>query len=208
MKEYPAIAGSGGQDFREFDAYVFDKKDGSNLRMQLSPKRGIYKFGTRHRMFDKTDPVFGSAVDLAKSMWENIFLKLAKDNKWESVIFFCEFHGPNSFAGKHDEADNKTLTLFDFAPHKKGILGPREYLKLTETFDHANTAKLIGNYHWTRGFVQQVRNNEIPGVTFEGVVGKAGSGHKLVMAKAKTAAWIDKVKALYPRDEADKLINS
>lgn len=33
--------------------------------------------------------------------------------------------------------------------------------------------------------------------TFEGVVGKAGEGHKLIMAKAKTQAWLDKVKALY-----------
>ena len=43
--------------------------------------------------------------------------------------------------------------------------------------------------------VQRVREGELEGVTFEGVVGKAGEGHKLIMAKAKTQAWIDAVRS-------------
>lgn len=51
---------------------------------------------------------------------------------------------------------------------------------------------------------------EIEGVIFEGVVGKAGHGktHDLVRAKAKTKAWIDKVKARYAPDEAERIVRS
>ncbi len=43
---------------------------------------------------------------------------------------------------------------------------------------------------------QTFRENEIPGITFEGVVGKAKDGrHDLIMAKAKTKLWIEKVRA-------------
>jgi hypothetical protein len=202
MKDYPSIPGSNGQEFREFDAFVFDKADGSNLRAELSIKRGFYKFGTRHRMFDESDPVFGF-----KSVWQDRLIKLTKDNKWESVIIFCEFHGPKSFAGYHDSEDNKTLTLFDICPHKHGFIGPKEYIKLVTPFEQ-DCAAFIGNYKWTRGFVQEVRDNKIPGVTFEGVVGKAGDGHKIIRAKAKTQLWIDKVKSKYLPDEAEKIICS
>lgn len=59
MKQYPSINSSNGQSFKEFVADVFDKLDGSNLRFEWSKKQGWYKFGTRHRLFDNTDPVFG-----------------------------------------------------------------------------------------------------------------------------------------------------
>ena len=45
MKTYPSIARSSGQSFREFDAHVFEKIDGSNLRFEWSEKRGWHKSG-------------------------------------------------------------------------------------------------------------------------------------------------------------------
>ncbi len=63
-------------------------------------------------------------------------------------------------------------------------------------------------YCWTRGFVQKVRDNELPGVTFEGVVGKAGYGHKQTRSKAKTQLWIDAVLAKHGTDIGQKLIDS
>ena len=66
MKSYPSVASSRGSQFRAFKAHVFDKIDGSNLRFEWSPKRGWYKFGTRKRLFDETDEVFGPAVRLWK----------------------------------------------------------------------------------------------------------------------------------------------
>jgi hypothetical protein len=53
------------REFSEFEAYVFDKLDGSNLRFEWKRKGGWYKYGTRHRLFDATDPGFGSAIELS-----------------------------------------------------------------------------------------------------------------------------------------------
>lgn len=197
MKTYPSIAASTGQSFREFDAYVFDKVDGSNLRFEWSKKQGWHKFGTRHRMFDETDQQFGKAVGVFKSMLSEPLAKIAQDNRWERLIAFAEFWGPKSFAGVHDPADAHGLFLFDLAPYKKGILGPKEFLQHTE---NVITTKFLGQVKWTRGYIEKVRAGEVEGVTEEGVVGKAGSGHDLIMAKAKTQAWVDKVLARYGED--------
>lgn len=206
MKDYPSIPGSFGQDFREFDAYIFDKIDGSNLRAQFNSNRGFYKFGTRNRLFDETDPVFSKGVGLFKTLFEDKVADAAKKERWESVIIFAEFAGPNSFAGWHDPSDNHTLALFDIAPHKKGLLGPKEFLKITK--DWHNVVSFLGIQRWTRGFVQQIREDKIAGVTFEGVVGKTGDGHKQIRAKAKTQKWVDKVLAKYGNDEGSKIVNS
>lgn len=201
MKAYPSIP----RDFQEFDAYVFDKLDGSNLRWEWSKKSGWYKSGTRTRLFDETDLVFGGAPEVFRRTLAEPLEKVARDNRWERMIAFTEFWGPRSFAGVHEPDDPKTLTLFDVNPHKKGILGPREFLKL---FEHLDIPRFLGTQRWTRGFVQKVRNGELEGVTEEGVVGKGGEGHKLVMAKAKTQVWIDKVLARYGIEQGQKIVDS
>lgn len=71
-----------------------------------------------------------------------------------------------------------------------------------------NVPKFLGNIKWTRGFVDQVRKGEIEGITDEGVVGKAGEGHKLIMAKAKTQTWIDKILARYGEEVGRKIVES
>lgn len=204
MKEYPSIPRSTGQSFAEFSAYVFDKLDGSNIRAEWSRKRGWTKFGSRTRLLDESDPILGSAKGIFLELLAEPLAKIARDNRWEGLTAFAEFWGPNSFAGWHDPADTKTLTLFDLAPHKQGILGPREFLDLCK---HLPIAKFLGHYQWTRGFVEKVRAGEIS-CTFEGVVGKGGSGHHQVRAKAKTQAWIDKVLARYGAEEGSKIVNS
>lgn len=205
MKTYPSIPRSTGQSFREFDAYVFDKLDGSNLRFEWSKKQSWHKSGTRHRMFDTTDPMFGCAIDIFKNSIAPIVEKTAKDNRWERVVTFCEFFGENSFAGIH-HPEPKQLKLFDVSVHKKGMLSPREFVR--EFCDTGITVRYLGQHKWNRSFVEKVRINEIEGITFEGVVGKAGEGHELIMAKAKTQAWIDAVKARYHEAEAELILNS
>lgn len=205
MKQYPSIARSTGQSFREFDAYVFDKLDGSNIRAEWSRKSGWGKYGTRYRLFDKSDPDFAEAIPIFEQTLADDLAKIAKKQGWQQLTVFMEFWGAQSLAGQHVKGDPKQLTLFDANPIKKGILGPREFLDL---FGHLNTAKFLGKMHWTRGFVERVWNGEIEGITCEGVVGKAGSGHDLIMAKAKTQLWIGKVKAKYAPEEAQKIIDS
>lgn len=207
MKPYPSIARSTGPKLREFDAYVFDKLDGSNLRFEWTRKARWSKFGTRNRLFDKTDPDFGPAIDLFHICWGEDLTRVAVDNRWDHLIVYMEFCGPNSFAGKHEPQDVKTLTLFDACANKRGLLGPKEFLKL---FGHLRTPRFMGIQNWSRGFVERIRTGDsgLNGITFEGVVGKAGSGHKLIMAKAKTQAWIDKVLAQYGEIEGNKLVES
>lgn len=205
MKSYPSISSSVGQKFTEFNAHVFSKIDGSNLRFEWSKKTGWYKQGTRHRLFDASDPVFGCAIDLFRKDWAAPLEQIFKEQRYESAIAFLEFHGPKSIAGTHFPDDPKTLTLFDVAPYKKGILGPKEFLEL---FGNLQIAPYLGEIHWTRAFVSLVREGKIEGMPFEGVVGKSGTGHHLVMAKAKTQAWIDAVLKHYGAEEGAKIIAS
>ena len=209
MKEYPSIARSTGQGFVDLgEAYIFDKLDGSNLRFEVSPKKGLVKQGTRTRLFDESDPVFGGAIRLFNETLLEPILKMVKDNRWERAIVFGEFWGEGSFAGLHDPIAQKHISLFDINPHKKGILGPREFLKLTKELPFPLTANFLGRHHWTRGFVERIWEEAISGITLEGVVGKIGDGHELKMAKAKTKRWVEKVQEKCSPEDAEKLINS
>jgi hypothetical protein len=200
MKEYPSIPQSIGTAFREMpNAYVFDKLDGSNLRFEWSRKRGWHKSGTRERLFDTTDPIFGEALPLFQQTLAEPLTRTFRDQRWDTAVVFCEFWGPGSFAGVHVPGEPKRLTILDVAPHKQGILGPRDFLDLflgrwflPERFE---VPRFLGITRWTRGYVDSVRRGDVEGVTFEGVVGKAGEGHHQIRSKAKTQAWIDQVLA-------------
>lgn len=205
MKIYPSIPSSKGQSFREFDAYVFDKLDGSNLRFEWTRKRGWFKYGTRERLFDTTDEVFGEAIPLFQNTLADPLAKVAKKEGWDALTVFAEFYGPGSFAGLHVPGEPKRLTLFDANPYKKGILGPKRFL---DFFGDLDVPKFLGRMRWTRGFVDRVRQGQVEGITFEGVVGKGGDGHDLVMAKAKTQAWVNKVLEKYGILEGQKIVDS
>jgi hypothetical protein len=203
MKGYPSIPKfrAGVQKL-----YTFDKVDGSQLRFQYSAKRGWYKFGTRHRLFDRTDQVFGEAVDLfLDSLLSRSMAEIAKGLRWDSMIAFTEFHGPNSFAGQHEPGDPKRITLFDVVANKKGFLHPAEFVKL---FGHLDIPHFLGVVNWTQGWVDSVRNGEVKGITFEGVVGKVMQGSRLIMCKAKTQAWIDKVFERYGLERGREIVES
>jgi hypothetical protein len=202
VKEYPSIQTGCIQRFR---AHVFDKTDGSNLRFEWTKKRGWFKYGTRTRLFDESDPVFGSAMELFHNGLAGPIADIAKTQRWDKLVVFAEFHGPHSFAGIHLLEDPKILTLFDASPLRKGILPPAEFLKL---FGDLEIAKFLGIVDWNRDYADQVRRGEVEGVTFEGVVAKGMVDRKLVMEKAKTRAWVDKVKALHTLEEAKKILES
>jgi hypothetical protein len=202
MKTYPAIP----RNFFEIkNAYIFDKLDGSNLRFEWTRKRGFHKYGTRKRLFDETDIVFGRAVELFHNTLADDLERIFRAQRWEKATAFAEFYGPNSFAGYHDPRDVHQLTLIDICQYKYGFLNPKDFVKF---FGHLDTAQLLDRTNWTRGYIDRVWDGEIEGVSFEGVVAKAGGGNKAIRAKAKTRAWIEKVKARFDTDQADLLINS
>ena len=205
MKTYPSIPSSVGASFREFKAHVWDKLDGSNLRMEWSRKQGFHKYGTRTRLFDESDLVFGPSISLFEDTLAAPCSDICRGFRADTVTIFCEFWGANSFAGNHEDED-KQLSIIDVAVYKRGWVSPKEFRKL---FGHLSTPKYLGQVNWTRQYVQDVRDGKIEGVTLEGVVGKSQSKtHDRITAKAKSQAWVDKVKASYSPEEAQQIIKS
>ncbi len=180
---------------------VFNKYDGSNFRAEWSKKRGWYKFGTRHRMIAPGDEQWSHAIELFMKTYSEDLNKTFRDNKdlrKSSDIFtvFCEYFGPNSFAGWHDPSDkDRELMLFDVNVHKKGIMLPRDFIK---HFKHLKIAEVVWEGNFSKQFVQDVKDGKI--VTGEGVVAKGvnqkkgkSAQHGLWMAKCKTKWWMDEL---------------
>ena len=201
MKDYPSIPGSRGNAFREIkNCYVFNKIDGSSMRSEWSKKSGWYKHGKRKGLIDDSNPHLVTVPALFMETLADQLTRIAKDNHWKHLVVFYEFWGAQSFAGLHEEDDPKFLTVFDIAADKKGILGPKEFRRRIE--GNVETPKCIEICNWTRGYVDRVRKGQVE-CAFEGVVGKAGSGHK-----AKTQAWVDKVLEIHGAEAGQKIVNS
>lgn len=198
MKSYLSIPGIGEPAGRRYvgkSCVAFYKYDGSNLRWEWSKKRGWYKYGTRTRLFDHTDLQFGDAVELfqdtiAKSIEQRIKLNHPRQDR---AIVFTEYLGENSFAGNHEEDDEKTLVLFDVNIHRKGLLSPDDFLEQFGDLPCAAKAVYRGNLN--REFIGQVRENRLFAEPLnEGVVCKGGNGHKLWMAKVKTLEYLARLR--------------
>ena len=187
---------------------AFDKLDGSNLRFEWNKKQGWYKFGTRNRMFDRSDKEYGQAIDIFLSKYGEPLAKVMTDKfaKTESTIAYAEFLGPISFGGLHDPVylnqighlpevvsnDPKDVVLFDFNPHKRGFISPVEFLK---HFSHLHIPKVVYEGKLTQDYVESIRAGNCPG--FEGVVVKGGEGHKLWMRKIKTNAYLEQIRKVF-----------
>lgn len=181
---------------------AFDKLDGSNVRAEWTKKKGWHKFGTRNRLVDATDPVFGIVPSVIETKYGTSLEKALSDAGYEKAMCFFEFHGPSSFAGMHDVTEQKTVTLFDVAPFTKGILEPELFLK---QFGHLDVAKVLYRGELTPEFIASVRTSTLPGMTFEGVVCKAANDKKTkapIMFKQKSKVWLDKLGA-YCGDNKD-----
>ena len=205
MKTYPSITRSprGRKTTRRL--HLFDKLDGNNLRFEWSRRHGWTRFGSRTRIVDDQHPIFGSAMALFQSTLAEPIAKVAIDQRWDSLIAFGEFWGLGSLGGRHDPDAPKRITLFDVAPHRRGFVGPERFLEL---FGDLDIPAYLGEHDWDEHLIARVRRGELPGVTFEGVVGKAGDGHRVVMAKAKTQAWVDRILERYGDEEGSRLVAS
>lgn len=193
MKQYPTIQGPSKAP--QAPCIAFYKYDGSNLRWEWSHKRGWHKYGTRNRLFDETDPMYGQAIPIfMEKLAPQIDPIIQKKHRnVDRVVVFTEFFGPSSFSGQHKEDEPKELKLFDVNIHKKGLLSPRDFVKQFGHLDFAAQVVYEGNLN--NSFIQAVRNSEYPVV--EGVVCKGGSGHKLWMVKIKTNEYRERLKQMY-----------
>lgn len=174
--------------------YVFDKLDGSNIRAEWTRKRGFYKFGSRRQLIDRKHTQLGEAVDLIRNKYEDDITQICRKQKYERILCFFEFFGPNSFAGNHEEEPHDVV-LFDVNVHRKGIQLPQDFIKQFGQLDIAS--KL---YFGRIGpeFLQSVKESTLEGMTFEGVVCKTIKGG---MFKVKSQAWYDKLKKKCGDDE-------
>lgn len=196
MKTYPSIDAT----IRDGKYYVFDKLDGSNIRVEWSKKKKFYKFGTRRRLLDPNERPFGLAVPLIMELEKNVS-DIAKKERIDRLTLFFEFHGPKSFAGYHHLDDDLRVDLIDVSLYRHGILEPKEYLKIFGDIPHAELL-YYGNIN--EDLLNQIRDGSLPGMTFEGVVAKAKNLKKPglpQMFKIKNVAWYQALRDLCKDDD-------
>lgn len=209
MKHYPSIDHASRAPRQS--CYAFVKYDGSNIRAEWSKKRGWYKFGTRKLLFDETSDIFGPAIGCFLNKYGDDLSKAFRHKDFRGVdgfIVFFEWFGARSFAGAHEPDDPKDVVLFDVNPHRKGMLGPKQFL---DYFGHLKVAEHIWTGNLGPQVLDAVRAMDFDFIDYrssydikpevpEGVVFKGGSGHGLWMAKAKSQAWYDAIKTRRPQD--------
>lgn len=208
MKTYWSIEGP-SQAPRQ-PCYAFVKYDGSNVRAEWSRKRGWYKFGTRKCMIDATDVIFGRACTIFKEKYGDSLAQVFQKEKLfrgvDNVVVFCEFFGSKSFAGMHFPDDTRwDVVLFDVSPHKKGMLGPKDFI---DHFGHLPVAELVYDGNLNEPLIESVRKEtldceskyEIKTEVPEGVVCKGGRGRDLWMCKIKTERYKEELKRRYQAD--------
>lgn len=195
MKEYWSIPAA--SKAKRGPCIAFWKHDGSNLRFEWSRKSGWNKFGTRRQLFDETSEAYGDAIRVFRETLAEGIERVIRDERWSNancVTAYAEWEGPRSFAGQHrpDDKGQMELTLFDVNVHKKGLVGPRDFVRL---FGRLKIPRVVYEGNLNESFIQDVRDNNF-GLK-EGVVCKGGSGHDLWMAKIKTNEYRERLKQMY-----------
>lgn len=199
MKQYPSIPSSNGNSFREYRAmHCWEKLDGSNLRFEWNRKNGWHRFGTRTQMMDENTEIYGPAIPKFLSEIGPYILK--RFPKAQNITAFCEWLGPNSFAGTHrDLVSEMGLYLLDMTEDNKGFLSPGGFINAF--YENIPTPKYYGQFNWTRGFVAHVAEGRLNDTlqllpNTEGVVGKIKTSKTVsAFAKAKTNWWKEKLRA-------------
>jgi hypothetical protein len=192
MKQYPSISGK----IINEPIYAFDKLDGSNMRAEWTRKNFWSKYGRRHGLLDDSNPMLKKSVPLFEEKYAKALDGIFRRMRLEKATVFFEFYGPKSFAGYHEENDDHTVMLFDIDVFKKGIMPPRDFIKIGEEIE---MAKCLYRGNANQDLVQAVRNGTLPGMTFEGVVCKTNDGE---MFKIKSNAWLERLKNKCGADEA------
>ena len=205
MKTYPSILSYKIAPLN-FDAYTFCKLDGRSMRAEWTKKRGWFKFGSREVLFDESELHLGRALPAFRDKLAEPLTKLAIDQRYESLVVFVEAWVPGTTAGIWPAHSPLEVAVIDLAPNAKELIAPRPYFKLMEKYDIAHAA-LICYKRWNQPFVERVRAcGLVTSQSDEGVIGKSGEGKKLIMRKAKTQAWTDRVRAFYG-DKVEKMVD-
>lgn len=192
MEQYPEIPGAKKAPLGE-KVIAFYKYDGSNLRWEWSKKRGWHKFGTRTELFGVDHPLYGQAVPLFNEIGDDIVKRVLKQHRdMQRITVFTEFFGPSSFAGVHDEKEQKELKLIDVYLFKQGMVSPRWFLNVFGDAPYA--AQVIYQGNLNKEFITDIRAGKYP--VWEGVIAK-GEDFRV---KIKTEAYMLKLKQVYGLD--------
>jgi len=196
MEQYPSL----DKLIRNTHIYAYDKLDGSNIRAEWTRKTGFTKFGSRTQLMDETKPILGEAIPLFNEKYAEALNQIFIKQRLQKATAFFEFYGPNSFAGFHEQ-EQHDVTLFDVHVYKKGLMSPQEF---NQTFKHIETASLLYQGKPTLEFLEAVKEGSLEGMTFEGVVCKAGydKRNRLASFKVKNQAWLDKLKHKFKDNES------
>jgi hypothetical protein len=200
MKEYPSIENT----LRKGKVYAFDKLDGQNFRVEWSKKKKFYKFGSRKQMVgnivDNEIYRWNEAIAIAKTKFEKDIHDIFVKNRIRKGVCIFEFHGPNSFAGRHAD-EPLDLTMIDVRVDNKGYLLPKDYLKMVGDLD---IAKLLYYGNANSSFVDDVKHSRLEGMTGEGVVCKGQVYDRPgipLMFKVKSDIWMSRLRAKCNGDE-------
>ena len=192
MIEYPHIQNSKQLNLIGEYCFIYQKYDGSNIRIEFSRNKGFYKFGTRTTLIDKNTPLYGEVIPLFETKYRDYLLESMKQKlnrtKITNAVLFMEWFGVNSFAGFHINEDHK-LILFDMFVNKEKLINPSEF---NQFFKHIPFKQdQIWEGYLTEQIIEDIRSNENIG---EGVVIKTNDGK---MAKIKTFSYLTKLKKLH-----------
>lgn len=193
MIEYPSIQRN---IIPSIPIYAFDKLDGSLIRAEWSRKNGFYKYGRKQGLLDHAYPLLNKARDLITAKYAANMTAIHRKQRWNQVVCFFEFFGPNSFAGQHAEDDEHDVVLFDVSLPKTGLLDPRDFIKI---FSSVQTPAVLYQGKANATFQDEVKTGRLEGMTFEGVVCK-GIDRKQSMFKIKSDQWIDKLRTFCNND--------
>ena len=192
---YPKIAGpTGGHDGGP--CVAFEKLDGSNLQFTWGRQAGWLNWGTRRYLLTGDHPLFGPA----KAQFDATFagplgrLFRARDYKHAPrATAFCEWAGPRSFAGRHEDGDPMRLVLFDLLIGD-AFLPPDRFRDESARGGLAAlpTARVVHEGPFDAAFRTRVRAGEA--VTGEGVVAKGTTHPRPAKAGRPAAPWTAKVK--------------
>lgn len=201
----------------------YNKLDGQNFCVVYKPKTDKFgPFGSRTVTVDERSEQLGDAVRyfLNKGYEDILSIKVAQNSKKgdvfngiEEIVFFFEWYGENSFAGKHQEGDEMHLALIDVFLKKKGYIEPKEYEKIFRDTS-IEIPELIYKGPLDNNIISDIQNNDwtkegckYPNVK-EGVVFKRSTllkGQRRPSVKVKTKWWLDKLHSMYSEEECKQL---
>lgn len=204
MFRYPKMPGPAGGKLEK--CVAFEKYDGTNLHWEWERDRGWHAFGTRGASYpfapggfaefaEKHDGLHDATLIFQNQFADQMAAILNEGSGSGQYVALTEFVGPNSFAGMHKADDPKRLVLFDVFAVGRGFLDPWTFLK---EFGSLPVARVVYEGKFTGKFTADVRVGRY-GVG-EGVVCKGGKGPDVWMAKVKTDAFMQRLKAAFADD--------